>query len=356
MTQNREQHLLSAFLILILVSLWGCMLIYSCRAMGENPLRFAEKQLLWTVAGCAVFLASALLPFRWWKKASLPLLILIQLCLAAVLVYGQKVNGMTGWFSLRGWMFQPSEFAKVFLLLYLVSVEKKTLSRFLIPALICCGLVLLEPDFGTAVLLFAVYLIAAYLSGIRLRLLFGSLLFPAAAGGIFLWLHPYALRRILSYLARSGDTWHLQQFRTALARGGIAGSDSGAVWANGYLPLPHTDSLYAAMVESSGLIGGLIVLILFPAMVYFLGKKAAKMEQSSAVFLFSAGTLCAVQALLHISVNVLLLPATGITLPFLSYGGSSLISVMLLFGIAVSAVRSGFQREDIENPTQKGLS
>ncbi len=340
-----KNNYLSALAAVCLFVLWGCLLIYTSQAMGENPFRFMQRQLHWLAIGAVLFTTAAVLPFRYWKKAARPYFLLILLSLVLVLMFGTRINGMRGWFLYGDWMFQPSEFAKGALLLYLsVQCGKRPVLPLLIPTLICCGLVLLEPDFGSAVILFAVYLTVACTAGVRRGAIFGSLIIPAAGAGLFLLWQPYARQRIFSYLLQDGDTWHLQQFKAALARGGITGSeDPGTIWANGYLPLPHTDSLYAAMVEASGLLGGLIVLFLFLAMVYLFGKLAGKLEGTAAVFLFSAGAVYAIQALLHISVNVLLLPATGVTLPLLSYGGSSLISTMLTLGIAVSAVFSNPQ-------------
>ncbi len=341
-----KNNYLSALTAVCLFVLWGCLLIYTSQAMGENPFRFLQRQLHWLAVGAVFFTAAAILPFRYWQKAAKPYFLLILLCLVLVLMFGTSINGMRGWFLYGEWMFQPSEFAKGALLLYL-SVQcgkRRAALPLLIPALLCGGLVLLEPDFGSAVILFAVYLTVACTAGISWRAIGASLLIPAAGAGLFLVCQPYAWQRISSYLFQEGDTWHLQQFKTALARGGITGcEEQGTIWANGYLPLPHTDSLYAAMVEASGLLGGLIVLFLFLAMVYLFGKLARKLEGAAAVFLFSAGAVYAIQALLHISVNVLLLPATGVTLPLLSYGGSSLISTMLTLGIAVSAVFSSPQ-------------
>ncbi|MBO5958808.1 MAG: FtsW/RodA/SpoVE family cell cycle protein, partial [Lentisphaeria bacterium] len=178
-----------------------------------------------------------------------------------------------------------------------------------------------------------------------------------AASIVFVTMNPYALKRVLDFFAgKGGGKWHHEQFLYSLARGGWTGSSEGALWSNAYLPLPHTDSLYATIVESSGFIGGMIVLFLFLMIGFLFCRLAGRdgMSRCGKLYAGTVGLLCLVQALLHISVNLVILPTTGITLPFLSYGGSSLISTFAAFGIAFSAMRQGENRLDVESSTTAG--
>ncbi len=336
-----------------LFALWGCLLIYTAKAFGNNPAYFAGRQLIWLGLGSVIFCITAMIPFQYYEKYACRVFGGAVLVLIGVLIFGKKINGMTGWFELANdILFQPSEFAKCTLVLYLCTQMGKkdwdgssrcSFLKVLIPALICCTLVILEPDFGSALVIAAAFLIVLFLAGCDLKYIFLCLAGGAVSIVLFLWTRPYAMKRITDFFSSGDESWHFQQFLYTLARGGWTGSDEGgAVWANAYLPLPHTDSLYATIVEAAGFIGGLIVLGLFVLLgiLFFCLAQRKWLGRSAALYINAIGMLYLLQALLHISVNLVLIPTTGITLPLLSYGGSSLISTLIAFGIAFSASRS----------------
>jgi len=341
----------SAFSALSVIALWGCLLIYSSQALGEDPMTFAGRQLIWLCAALGVFLLSGSIPFWFWRKAAPWLFGCSLILLNVVLIWGRRVNGMSGWFELfDGLAVQPSEFAKGMLLLLLSTLagnmktqtEWKRFASLLIPALICCALVVAEPDFGSAFLLFCGFFIVYFIADGNARYLSMTFLLSIVAAVLFLSRHAYALKRVMDFFSQGQDAWHLKQFEFALGRGGLTGSEDGAaLWSNGYLPLPHTDSLYATIVESSGFTGGLIVLALFVLFgILFAGMSRRKgLAKDASIYIYAVGMLYLVQALLHIGVNTLLLPTTGVTLPVLSYGGSSLVSTFFALGIAFSAGR-----------------
>lgn len=336
-----------------LFALWGCLLIYAAKAFGNDPSYFAGRQLVWLGLGCVVFCGTAMIPFRYYEKYALWIFGSAVLILFGVLLFGKKINGMTGWFEVsHDILFQPSEFAKGAMILVLSCIAGKKawqgdnwrdFVKILLPSLLCCGLVLLEPDLGSAVVIAGAFLIVFFIAGGDLKYILLCVGGVIAAAVTFLLMRPYAMQRVMDFFNNDGDAWHIQQFLYTLARGGVTGSsEGGALWANAYLPLPHTDSLYATIVEAAGFIGGLIVLGLF-LMVGFLFSRLAQrgnLSKSAAIYINAIGMLYLLQALLHISVNLVMLPTTGITLPLLSYGGSSLISTLAAFGIAFSAIRS----------------
>ena len=361
MTNEKKDsfHFPAAGLIaLFVIGLWGCLLIYAAGAMGSSSGFYAWKQMVWLAAGCLSFAVSAAIPFpallRWRN-------ILFRLVLAAlilVLIFGQRIRGMSGWFAFGTVLLQPSEFAKpVFLLLLAAASGDRSAvgegRRFLHQILIAgafCLLILAEPDFGSAALFYLGLLMILWLQGTSPRFLLPAILAAPAGAGIFLYFKPYAFDRILAFLNPGSTlyrgTWHIRQFQYALAEGGWMGSEHGApLWSNAYLPLPHTDSIFASIVETSGLLGGLIVLLSFSAASFgmvFLARRE-RLIPEAALYVEGVAFLYLAQALLHISVNVVLLPPTGVTLPLLSYGGSSLCSTMIALGTAFSAFRSGRQ-------------
>ena len=343
----------AALLILIVAGLLGCLSIYSARAFSEAPLVFAMKQLVWLGGGIAVFLAAGLLPFSWYRRGAAGLFLFTLLSLLLVLFFGVEINGMHGWFRLTETLcVQPSEFGKVFFLLWLsvaasadsAASFRKTLFLFGM-SFLAILLLMMEPDFGGALVFFAAFLIVMAVSGANFRHLSAAVALLAVCGVIFIALNDYALLRILGYLDPEGgygvDAWHIKQFQYTMAHGGWSGSAWGsALWSSAFLPLPHTDSLFASMVESTGFIGGMIVICGFAAMgAGFTAMSWKIRDDAGRGFVFGVGAMYLVQALIHISVNSVLLPPTGVTLPLLSYGGSSLLSVMLAFGMAFSAAK-----------------
>ncbi|MBO4632973.1 MAG: FtsW/RodA/SpoVE family cell cycle protein [Lentisphaeria bacterium] len=343
---------LGAALLLIVAGLLGCLAIYSSRAFADESHLFVFRQILWLAPGIVIFLFAAAIPFRFYRKAAFWLQLAALAALAGVLFHGTVINGMRGWFDLGICNLQPSEFAKSFFLLYLCvkcGPRKELTAGFwmqlLMMAILTGGLVMAEPDYGGTMVFFLIFLLVSVLNGAKLHYLMtaGGVMFLGTL--FFLLSNDYAMFRIVGFLnPESAGGWHIRQFQYTLAHGGWTGSDWGnALWSGSFLPLPHTDSLFASIVESTGFLGGLLVIGGFLAMsIAFcsLSWKVRGDNHDRRCFIFSAGALYLMQALIHISVNCVLIPPTGVTLPILSYGGSSLLSVLLTFGIAFSAARS----------------
>ncbi len=343
----------ASLLILIIAGLLGCLSIYSARAFSEAPLYFALKQLVWLCIGLIVFLSVSLIPFSFYKKTASLFYFLSLVLLVLVLCFGVEINDMRGWFRLWGTVnVQPSEFAKVIFLLYLSVFASKGQELRMDRILMMFGvtflsmlLLMLEPDFGGALIFFVAFIMVLTVCGARLTCLLAAFLFLLTCAVIFVAVNDYAMIRILGYLAPDGgygvDAWHIKQFQYTMAHGGWTGSAWGnALWSSAFLPLPHTDSLFASIVESAGFVGGVIVIGGFFAMgAGFTAMSWKVKDNAGRIFVFSVGMMYLVQALIHISVNSVLLPPTGVTLPVLSYGGSSLLSIMFAFGIAFSAAR-----------------
>ncbi len=340
-----------ALLILLILGLGGCFAVYTSGA-PEFSFVFAMRQLLWLGFGLVIYLLLSWIPFSLyreyaWYPAGVSLLLLVL-----VLLFGSEINGMRGWFRIGSLVnLQPSEFAKGPFLLLISQMaagpesEKIRFYKILLTGGLFCGLVFVEPDFGSATVFFLGIVLVLTVSGIRLR----RLLIPFSAGFLglaaFLLFHPYARNRILGYLNPDSDPggagWHIRQFQYTIAHGGFFGSEPGsASWAGSYLPLSHSDSAFASIVESGGLLGGVIVIVGFLLLALIFRDLSLNVKNPAArIYIFSAGALCTGQALLHIGVNAALLPPTGLTLPIFSYGGSSLLGTMILFGIAAGAAR-----------------
>jgi cell division protein FtsW len=268
-----------------------------------------------------------------------------------VLFLGIKVNGMRGWFDLGFAYFQPSELSKPIFILTLCAITKisktdiKLFFNLTGITLLWCIPLALQPDFGTLIVYLAGFFIVYILAGGKfLYLLPGlALLIPTA---LYIYTStPYITARIAGFLnpekTITGAGWHILQFQYTMARGGFSGQSWGkSLWANSYLPLSYSDSAFASMVEAIGFIGTIPVILGFCILAYAGYRLSLHAKNDiNKIFICAMPIVISIQAMIHISVNVTMFPATGITLPLFSYGGSSLISIMLSFGIILSATK-----------------
>jgi cell division protein FtsW len=335
--------------LVFLLGLWGCLAIYNSNYLGDSPLFYVGRQLLWLVFGMVVMFLFQRLPFSMLRENAEFLALAAYIPLLAVLIFGVRINGMKGWYSLGFAYIQPSEFAKPFFVLTLCHFGTKMkpgFKRFIMLAaitLLWVIPVLLEPDVGSA-LIFVLAFAAVYwlLGGALWHLLILPLVgVPALA--VLIRFNPYIIDRLTGFINPDldplGSGWHIRQFQFTLARGGALGAKMGkALWSNAYLPLSHSDSVFASIVESLGVLGAVPVLLLFAAIIYGFYKLALQAKnQYRSVFILGSAMVFALQALVHVSVNVTIFPPTGLTLPILSYGGSSMVSTLLAFGLMFSA-------------------
>lgn len=349
--KRKSFYPLPLLLLLFFTGLAGCLILAGIRVSGGEEFYHTQRQILYLGLGLGLSIFASLIPFRFFRKGAGTLLVLSLLGLAGVLFFGKKINGMRGWFELGDLcLIQVSEFAKCAFILYgseLFSREKGKLSgtRFLLFFLLTglfIFLILKEPDYGGAIMLFASFLFLSVARGVKWRYLFLTLLFMAGVTVFFLLRNAYAFNRVYFFFADPESinaSWHLQQFRYTLAQGSWTGTEWGSpLWTGAYLPFPHTDSLFAALVEMTGFVGGTLLILLYMAsgcaftfMSWHIPSSCGKL------FVFTFGAMLLFHALLHIGVNILLIPPTGVTLPFLSFGGSSLTALMLSCGIVFSA-------------------
>lgn len=352
--KNRKTPLIGPGMLVpmmtFLIGLWGLLTIVSSQSHAPEPFLLAGKQLMFLCFGLTVMWGASRVPFRFYCRNAWILMLTAFGLLLTLPLCGVRVNGMCGWFRLGSFLFQPTEPAKGIYLLTLVIAFSKLRSdnlRFWGGALLTLVWllpILLQPDFGTAAIYLAVFVSLYFLSGGSWR----NLVLLAAGGAgttaLFIWRHPYAWRRITGLfnpdLDPLGSGWHIRQFGLAIARGGWFGSKlGGAVWSNAYLPLAYNDSAYATMAETLGWCGALPVWICFTVLIASLVMLAFRfgVTRQARLYLLGAAALVGIQTLVHISVNLCLLPTTGLTLPLISYGGSSLFGCCLLLGIALSA-------------------
>jgi cell division protein FtsW len=360
--------------ILVLVTLgltaFGLVMVYSATSAaaalgGSDPSYYLKREAIYALIGIALLMVLYRADYRALRYLA-PVLMLssIGLCLA-VLVIGQQVNGARRWLGVGSLSFQPSELAKVSLALWAAAYlarrpAPRTLGELFRPlgltAGIVCALILVEPDLGTVITIGVVLGAILIVSGTPLRVLGAGASIAVALGMAAIWLEPYRRARFFSFL----DPWHDAQgagYQTVQAIIGLGsggpfgvGLGHGASKAN-YLPEAHTDMIFAVIGEELGLLGTTFVIGLF-ALFAYAGFRVALRCRDPFGKRLAAGltTLVCGQALINLAAVLGLAPLTGITLPFVSYGGSSLVvslaSVGVLLNIAGHGGRASAQVPD----------
>ncbi|MBQ8756271.1 MAG: FtsW/RodA/SpoVE family cell cycle protein [Lentisphaeria bacterium] len=342
----------------LLLGIWGILAIVTSQAEHPEPLRLAGRQTVFLLTGFALLEMIRRIPFDFFRRRKFILEIAALCSLWALPIAGERINGMCGWYRIGDFYCQPSELTKaVFLLSMAVSFSgmRNDWRRFreVLPALLLWVIPLvLQPDFGTAGVYTASLFCLYFLAGGSWKKLCALGMTCAAAGLYFIYRHPYIQRRFIGLytdLDPLGAGWHVAQLKLAIARGGWFGTKmDGAYWSNAYVPLAYNDSAFATMLETLGFLGSLPVLLAGIVLIYALIALALQkhLRRENRLLIAGSAFLTAFQALLHISVNVCLIPPTGLTLPLISYGGSSFIGCCVTIGLALSAATEKSRRNN----------
>ncbi|MEW6155456.1 MAG: putative lipid II flippase FtsW [Actinomycetota bacterium] len=323
---------------------------------------FFQRQLMWVCLGMAALVLVARSDYRRWQRLGAPAVVLCGLLLILVLMPGVGVTagGSTRWLGFGPLNMQPSELAKLALLVYAADLVARRADRahepgavlrpLLVVGGLLGGLVMLQPDMGTTIILTIIVLIAVFVGGLPLMRM-GALMAATLVGGfVFGMSEEYRRARMLSFLdpwADAGNTgYQVSQSLVALGSGRLTGvglGESRAKW--GFLPNAHTDFIYAIIGEELGLVGTILVLALFLAFTV-LGVKVALRAPDRFGTLLAAGVTgwVAGQALINMGAVTGRLPVTGVPLPFVSFGGSSLVVTMAAAGLLMSVSRHGARR------------
>jgi cell division protein FtsW len=326
-------------------------------AARGDPSYYLTRQLWKLLPGLAFMLLFWRLPYQRLAKISKPLLLVSFVLLGLVFTQnlGAEANSARRWLSLGFVSFQPSEPAKLFLVLYLAHTLSRRRDRltsfkqgFLPPLavlLAALGLVLLQPDLSTAALLFATGLIVFWVAGVPTRHVIVALVVLVPLAVLAVYLEPYRWARITAFMdpwkVADGQGYQAVQSLLAIGSGRLTGVGLGASQQKlFYLPEAHTDFIFSILAEELGLFGSLLVVVLFGLLIA-LGIRTALRCSDPFGRLLAAGitSLFGLQAILNIGVVTALLPTTGLPLPFVSYGGTSLIVSLAAVGILASVAR-----------------
>ena len=328
---------------------------YYSAATGHNAAYYFLRQLGFALAGTAVMFVMSRIPMSFYRRMSFPLLAVSALLLLVVPFIGVSQGDAKRWIDLGFTTFQPSEIAKVAVILYfsaLICKYKGAMSTFRYGILpfaavlgVIVGLLVLEPHFSAAIIIIAIGGVMLFLGGVKLRWFIGVGVTALAALGVIITFFPYASGRISTWLDpfanTSGDGYQIVQSLYSIGSGGLFGLGLGqGRQTYMYLPEEHNDFIFAVVCEELGFAGAVAILLLFAALIVR-GYILAMHMRDRFSFLVTAGitTLLAIQVILNVAVVTNLVPCTGISLPFFSYGGTALMIQLGEMGIILSASR-----------------
>jgi cell division protein FtsW len=347
----------------LLLVLFGLVMVFSASAVMAkatlgSPYAYVSKQALWALVGLVALFALMRIDYRRYNTPKLifPAMGVTGLLLLTVLVLHGRVNGAQRWVRVGGFTLQPSELAKPVIVLFLawflqtrihrIDDLKSTLLPAVIPPLVYIGLILKEPDLGTAVVCAAVVLLMLYLAGMQMKWILLGLACAAPALYWLLFHVAWRAARMKVFLNPEADPkgagFHILQSLIAVGSGGLHGRGlMEGLQKLFYLPEPHTDFIFANICEELGLIGALGVVAAFCVLGYR-GLRAAFLSTDPfARFLaFGLTTAILVQAFFNISVVLAMLPTKGIPLPLISSGGTSVFVTLACMGVLLNVTRA----------------
>ncbi len=347
----------------VIISLFGVLMIYSSSYIWaeykfNDPYKFLKSQLIFLILGYIIMFIVSKINYQKYQKYSNIIFGICFILLVLVLIpgIGTVRNGSRSWFGIGGFGIQPSEFTKLGLIIFTSKYlknnnkELRDIKKGVLPILIVLmlvfGLIMLQPDFGTGVVIVISIVALLFVSGVKMNFFIKIGLLGLVGVVVLIIIAPYRMERIVSFLNPWSDPlgsgFQIIQSMYAIGPGGLLGLGFGnSIQKHFYLPEPQTDFIFSIISEEFGFMGILIVSSLFITIIYQGIKISMKCEDAFGKYLaFGITFSLAFQTLLNLMVVVGLIPVTGVTLPFLSYGGSSLLITLLSMGILLNISKS----------------
>lgn len=344
-----DGYLLAA---VIFLSVIGLLFIYS--SSYYLPGNYFTRQLIWLLVSLMGLVIIILVDYRRLLLFSLPLFILSNFLLLITLFFSRRIAGTRGWLSFFSFRFQPAEIAKVSLILILAYYfSEYRQEKLTLPVTVgSCGLtaiplvlVMLQPDLGTAACYLPILLAALFLAGLSRRAIAWMIILALLFGALswHFYLKDYQKKRLITVIAPSQDKrgagYHVLQSKIAVGSGGFMGKGfkKGTQSQLRFLPARHTDFILAVIAEEMGFLGSLIVIALFAWLIWrLLISVPLAIDRSGKYIIFMVAILIATEAITNISMIIGFFPVVGLPLPFVSYGGSSLLAHYLAIGLAIN--------------------
>ena len=355
MKRTSKLLILSVILLMIL----SLFMIYSASYIWaeykfDNPFKYVINQGIFVLLGIILLFIVSKINYKiYYEKANLILLIcLILLILVLIPGLGIVRNGSRSWFGIGSFSIQPSEFSKIGLIIFtskylsksnkFLKDYKKGVFPILFILLLIFGLIMLDPDFGTGMIIVVTIIALLFIAGVNMKFFLYFCLLGIIGIVVLIIIAPYRMDRITSFLNPWSDPlgtgFQIIQSLYAIGPGGLFGTGYlNSRQKNFYLPEPQTDFIFSIIAEEFGIVGALVVLSLFALLLTCCIKITLKQEDKFAKYLcFGLTFQLIVQVIMNLSVVIGLIPVTGVTLPFLSYGGSSLLTSLIGIGIILN--------------------
>lgn len=360
--KKTEKNSVDYSLVVIILALlaFGLVMVFSASSASAHYIQgdatyFFKRQLLWAVLGLISMFVVSKIPYKKIYRYTNLIFVISIILLLLVLVVGRKINGARRWLGIGSAVFQPSEVAKLAIILFLakrISQKPESVYKFkegfltyMAIIIFMAGLVLLEPHMSGAMVIGLVGCAVLFVAGFKgiYFALMGSCAVPAIIALAIL--SPYRLKRVTSFLHpfedKLGDSWQIVQSLYAIGSGGLFGLGLGQSRQKFlYIPEPQTDFIFAIICEELGFVGAMLVILLF-AILIWKGITISRKAPDTFSSLTAAGitALIAIQVILNIAVVTSSMPVTGIPLPFFSYGGTSLLFLLTEVGILLNISR-----------------
>ena len=350
-----DKWLFTATLLLVCTSV---VMVYSASAVvamqeQNNPYLYLFKQGTWALLGLLIVQLLMRIDYHNYRQPVVIYTALLIVCIALVAVlFGREIKGANRWLNIAGLGIQPSELAKLCVIVFVAALLEKRMERIdepthaLVPIggvlAVIVGLIVVQPDLGTAVSIVTIVAVMIFAAGINYRYVFGLALVALPTVGVLVWASDYRWKRVIAFMDPwkdpLGDGFQMIQSMIAVSTGGIFGRGLMAgVQKLFYLPEPHNDFIYAVISEELGLVGATVLLACFCVITWRGMRTAMRAPDRFGAFLaIGLTTMVAFQAFFNISVVLGLLPTKGIPLPFVSYGGSSLLINLIGMGILLN--------------------
>ena len=338
----------------LFISLIGLVAVYNASVVEafndfHDKYYFVKQQAAWLLLGLFFYFTASSLPLKFYRKIALPFLVVALLSLVLVLIpgLGLRFQGARRWLSLGFFRFQPSELLKASLVVYLASwlTTNREMKKLALLLSVCLGLIMLQPDLGTAVVVAMIGFGLFYISGAKARDLLLVISTLVLAGLFLIFSSSYRLERLKTFIEPTGDplgrSYHINQVLLGLGSGGLFGVGLGRSRQKyAYLPEATTDSIFAIVGEELGFIGSLILIGLLLSLSLLAFRIAfLAPDQHSRLLAAGIAILFSAQTFVNLASMVAIVPLTGIPLPLISYGGSALVTTFAALGILASVAR-----------------
>jgi rod shape determining protein RodA len=342
------------FSMVLVLSIFGITMIHSAIAGNQVLSGLDSRQAIYVALGLVVIFVTASIDYHYWSALTRPLYIFAVLSLVFIFVYGTARYGSARWVDTGLVLIQPSELAKIVMILVLADYFARTLEqpkdlRWIGRSLLLAGgvvvWIILQPNLSTSIVIMVIWFALLWISGLPVKYIFAFILGAVILASVaFPFLQEYQKARIITFLfpdptARYGDTYNVDQALTTIGSGGLFGEGygRGTEVQLRFLKVRHTDFIFSTIAEEFGFVGtSVVVLMLMFVILRCLRAARLASDPYGANIAYGFAILIFFQTITNIGVNMNVIPVTGLTLPFVSYGGSSLLSMVLGIGLVES--------------------